>query len=1688
MRSKFMFLLAVLTLAVYPMHATAQIVLGTAEDFAVLGASKVDNTGMSVVKGGHVGVWPTMSIIGFPPGVVVPPHIIHNANAVAETAQANLTNAYNTAAGLPPTQVLTGIDLGGLTLPAGVYFYASSAQLTGTLTLDAEGDPDAVFVFQMGSTLTTASNSSVVLINGAQACNVYWQVGSSATLGTDTTFIGNIMAQASITLTTRVKLTGRALARTAAITMDTNDISVVICDCEVDGDCAGATPFCDTTTGLCVECLDDINCDDGLFCNGDETCAEGACQAGTDPCLPGACDEANDDCFACVNDVDCPPGAPFCDPVTNECVECIDDLDCDDGDICTIDACVANVCVYSCADAATVGLTADCGNTDITISCEEIVPDYLPTFTDNCAAPLTLDFVSTDTAGVCPQEFTIVQSVTATVAAADDCDIDANCTRTVNVVDDDPPTITCPANTSVSCEDPRTPAETGEATATDLCDPSVTVDHEDQLDPGGCVEGELTIIRTWTATDACGNESMCDQIITVFDNTAPVITCPEDVTVECDESTEPANTGTASATDNCDPAPVVDFTDDSAGLAGCNGTGTITRTWTATDDCGRSATCDQVITVVDSTPPEITCPEDAILECGDSTVPSVLYGTATGGVMIRYNDDTETPENQAYLKVQFSQTNDNGAAFEFSDAPLTGSGFTWAQLYGSGEQFGFDLVLERPSATIVIPYTNAYDNVDNTIAGRALVGPVRWAINDYKPNVGGPAVETNEVINSLIRSVSPPNLDPDVDIEIVSLNLTSVDPFTLTISGVLHSDGTHHWFGPATPDSPMANFNLNGDFYFFGTLIYDPNADVTADGDFYEGTIHIYANSPSVQLGIALATDNCDLFPVVTFTDDLSGLTECSETGTFTRTWMATDGCGRSATCDQVITVVDTTPPEITCPPDQNVECGDLSALEPATATDLCDTSTITPTFEDEFGDGGCDDIMRTWTAMDACGNENSCVQTLSVIDEAPPTVGDVAPLDACYPTCEAFQEAAEAAVLAAATDNCPFLLSLNSDVNCEDCNGTADIAVVDACGNSSEPVSLSATIDDEAPTATCETTESEYVLDGNCEATVEFTGAITDNCCVDIESVMVSVIIQSGAATVTFDQNTDCTIEFRGDGNAGVLDTIVDVSCSIQVSGVSECPLILRIELTADDCCGNPMETVCSDTAEIVDTIIFSCPEPITLERGDMICSDEVQNWLDMFTAESNCFGELTSDTDAPECGFPAGTTTTVTFTPLDACASEESILCESTITILPEPRVTGTAKGSLLIFSKVEIKWNADGTQLLQDTFLDVSNDFPAGVMVQAYFINGDTELAELGDNEVGGPRDFEPGWNTADCRFSLTANQPHYWSAANGSDKCQPFTVLDSDGPGRPDPETSGAERILRGYVVMWAVRFNEAENIWEEIRWNHLKGDAVLVNYANKTAWEYNAWAASARCGLHGDSLLDCILRDDNGTCCEAEVIPGQLDLDGFQLDIAFGSLLLDFYASGTTALSGGNVTASVNTDLTLHPVTLDLRQDGGGPVLTKVEAEIWNENENKFSGTRRCICCWDQTLLSDWSRSEAIPNHFLLNALGTDKGTARLTGVASFECDYREICGIEPRRVPIAGFNSLDLSRDASLLGLATKFIAFSGGVVKYDTAGMNLVGVGRAPATIIHDVTPITDGQELNLGKDLRSSPRRPTR
>jgi hypothetical protein len=200
--------------------------LGTAASFGVLANTTVTNTGPTVITG-NLGLSPGTSVTGFAPGIVNGTQYI--ADATAAGAQTDLTTAYNQAAALPTTQDLSGTDLGGLTLPSGVYNFSSSAQLTGALTLNAQGDPNAVFVFNIGSTLTTASASSVVLINDAQACNVFWRVGSSATLGTTTAFQGSILALASVTLNTGATMIGRALARTAAVTMDTNTITAPSC-------------------------------------------------------------------------------------------------------------------------------------------------------------------------------------------------------------------------------------------------------------------------------------------------------------------------------------------------------------------------------------------------------------------------------------------------------------------------------------------------------------------------------------------------------------------------------------------------------------------------------------------------------------------------------------------------------------------------------------------------------------------------------------------------------------------------------------------------------------------------------------------------------------------------------------------------------------------------------------------------------------------------------------------------------------------------------------------------------------------------------------------------------------------------------------------------------------------------------------------------------------------------------------------------------------------------------------------------------------------------------------------------------------------------------------------------------------------------------------------------------------------
>lgn len=205
--------------------AVSPVGLGTATSYAVLAGTTVTNTGASTVDA-SLGVSPGSAVVGFPPGLVSG-GAIHAADAPAGQAKSDLVTAYNAAAGRATT-VTVSADLGGQTLVSGVYT-GGALSLTGTVVLDAQGDPNAVFVFQAASTLITASASRVSLINGASACRVFWQVTSSATLGTGSSFVGTVLALTSITAATGASIAGRLLARNGAVTLDSNTFTSAAC-------------------------------------------------------------------------------------------------------------------------------------------------------------------------------------------------------------------------------------------------------------------------------------------------------------------------------------------------------------------------------------------------------------------------------------------------------------------------------------------------------------------------------------------------------------------------------------------------------------------------------------------------------------------------------------------------------------------------------------------------------------------------------------------------------------------------------------------------------------------------------------------------------------------------------------------------------------------------------------------------------------------------------------------------------------------------------------------------------------------------------------------------------------------------------------------------------------------------------------------------------------------------------------------------------------------------------------------------------------------------------------------------------------------------------------------------------------------------------------------------------------------
>ncbi len=230
MVNKTLVMLVVAPLGTLPLQTPVHFILDSAANFAVLGGTSVTNTGDTAVRGGNVGTSHAEDIVGFPPGIVMSPYAKRMADDVAQQAHIDLTAAYKAVKGMKPTHDLSGQDLGGLTLLPGVYYFSSGAALNGTLTLNCQNNKKSQFVFQIGTTLTTSRDSVVVSINRGNESEprtfVIWQVGSSATLGADSTFEGTILATTNIAIKNSASIQdGSALARHGSVTLDTNKIT-----------------------------------------------------------------------------------------------------------------------------------------------------------------------------------------------------------------------------------------------------------------------------------------------------------------------------------------------------------------------------------------------------------------------------------------------------------------------------------------------------------------------------------------------------------------------------------------------------------------------------------------------------------------------------------------------------------------------------------------------------------------------------------------------------------------------------------------------------------------------------------------------------------------------------------------------------------------------------------------------------------------------------------------------------------------------------------------------------------------------------------------------------------------------------------------------------------------------------------------------------------------------------------------------------------------------------------------------------------------------------------------------------------------------------------------------------------------------------------------------------------------------
>jgi hypothetical protein len=683
------------------------------------------------------------------------------------------------------------------------------------------------------------------------------------------------------------------------------------------------------------------------------------------------------------------------------------------------------------------------------ISCPATPVFVAPTATDDCDATPTITFEDKRTEGDCAGTY----SVTRTWTATDDCGNTSTCSRTIVVRDVTPPVITCVAQTTpINC--PATPVFVA-PTATDACDATPTITFEDNRTEGSCA-GTYSVTRTWTATDNCGNTSTCSRTIVVRDVTPPVITCVAQTTPISCPATPVFKAPTA--TDACDATPTITF-EDNRTEGSCAGTYSVTRIWTATDDCGNTSTCSRTIVVRDVTPPVITCvAQTTPISC--PATPVFVAPTAT-------DDCDETPT------ITFEDKRTEGdCAGTYSVTR------TWTATDDCGNTSTCSRTIVVRDVTPPVITCVAQTTPISCPATPVFVAPTATDACDATPTI---TFEDNRTEGSCAGTYSVTRTWKATD----NCGNTSTCSRTIVVRDVTPPVIT--CVAQTTPISCPA------------TPVF---------------------KAPT-------ATDACDATPTITFEDNRTE-GSCAGTYSVTRTWTATDDCGNTSTCSRTIVVRDVTPPVITCVAQTTpISCPATPVFKAPTATDACD-ATPTITFEDNRTEGSCAgtySVTRTWTATDDCGNTSTCSRTIVVRDVTPPVITCVAQ------TTPISCPATPVFVAPTATDACDATPTITFEDNRTEgsCAGTYSVTrtwkATDNCGNTSTcsrtivvrdvtppvitcvaqttPISCPATPVFKAPTATdaCDATPTitfeDNRTEGSCAGTysVTRTWKATDDC-----------------------------------------------------------------------------------------------------------------------------------------------------------------------------------------------------------------------------------------------------------------------------------------------------------------------------------------------------------------------------------------------------------------------------------------------------------------------------------------------------------------------------------------------------------------------------------------------------------------